>query len=65
MKYLPYIFPKKRGAPRKGTSFLYSLLFLFKLKLTATAPADTRTLPKNTSRNSTETRSHDNPFYIL
>lgn len=34
MKYLPFIFPKKRGAPGKGTS--YSLLFIFKLKLATT-----------------------------
>ena len=27
MKYLPYIFPKKRGAPRKRHLFSYSLLF--------------------------------------
>ena len=35
MKYLPYIFPKKRGAPGKGTSFLI-LCFFIKLKLATT-----------------------------
>ena len=33
MKYLPYIFPKKRGAPGKGTS---SLCFFIKRKLATT-----------------------------
>ena len=35
MKYLPYIFPKKRGAPRKAPLFLF-FAFLFNLKLAAT-----------------------------
>ena len=35
MKYLPHIFPKKRGAPEKAPLFLF-FAFLFNLKLAAT-----------------------------
>lgn len=36
MKYLPYIFPKKRGAPQKKAPLFLFFAFLFKLKLAAT-----------------------------